>query len=70
MPLYLVQDSDRPIYVFASSMSDAVFKWQTAVAKENDDTVEGIGEPTGVTFLCSDYELIIDSDTVGVVDRK
>src|ERR1041385_685774 len=36
MPLFHVQDSDRPGWVIAENFAEAVRKWETAVAKEND----------------------------------
>lgn len=59
MPLFLVQDSDRPVYVVAADYSHAVAKWQQAVADENEIPIADVGEPDGINRLCDDCELIV-----------
>jgi|ERR1051325_298479 hypothetical protein len=57
MPLFHVQDSDRPGWVIAENFAEAVRKWETAVAKENDGDK---GEPPkGVSLIADDDEIIV-----------
>jgi len=63
MPLFHVQDSDRPGFVVAENYAEAVRKWQAAVSAENDG--EEPGNPQGVSLMCDDGDLIIDQDWVG-----
>ena len=62
MPLYLVQDSDRPLYIVADSWERAIGAWQQVILTENppqgDDTA--LDSPTGVQFLCHDNEIVVD----------
>ena len=60
MPLFYVQDSDRPAYVVAKTYSEAISKWQHAVTVENDG--EHAGNPDGVLLICGDDELIVAQD--------
>lgn len=60
MPLYYVQDDDRPGYVVADSYQAAEAKWLNAVSQENEG--ELIDSPSGITLLCKDQELIVDQD--------
>ena len=60
MPLFHVQDSDRPAYVVAKTYSEAVSKWQHAVSAENDG--EYAGNPSGISLLCDDDELIVEQE--------
>lgn len=60
MPLFHVQDSDRPGYVIAMNYSEAESKWREAVAKENDG--EDMGSPNGIALVCDDSDLIVDQD--------
>ena len=67
MPLYHVQDSDRPCWVVAASWNDALAQWRTLIAKENDDSDDA--DPQGIAYVCDNDELIIygvlQSDEVG-----
>lgn len=58
MPLFYVQDDDRPGYVVAENYADAERKWRAAVAEENDG--DDCGPPRGIAMLCEDNELIVD----------
>jgi len=59
MPLYNVQDDDRPMWVVAVDYHEAIIKWRKLVAYENpsDDPDEKI-EPAGISKICDDDELI------------
>jgi hypothetical protein len=56
MPLFRIQDTDRPAFVLATDFHEAIEKWQAAVAAENDGE---IFIPQGVEILAPDTELII-----------
>jgi uncharacterized membrane protein YidH (DUF202 family) len=60
MPLYLVQDSDRPLFIIGRSYQDAVVQWKQVVASENlddDGRLPDIQDPDGVQKLCDDDDL-------------
>lgn len=58
MPLFQIQDFDRPAYVIASDFKVAVAKWKTVVAKEGDYEIEDVNDPINVSMICSDRDLI------------
>lgn len=58
MPLFLVQDSDRPMYVKAESFGDAVALWERLIAVENDLDPDDVDYPLGVQYVAPDDELI------------
>ena len=60
MALYMIQDPDRPMYVMAGSMGDAVKKWQQFVALEDGLEFDDVEEPNGVSFLVEDYDCILE----------
>lgn len=55
MPLYHVQDDDRPMYVVANSFSHAISKWKDVIMEENDGEAS---DPKGVCLICEDDDLI------------
>lgn len=57
--LYLVQDSDRPMHVIASSWSEAIEKWKALVAKENEMEPAHLDEPSGIQLICGPDEIIV-----------
>lgn len=60
MPLFQIQDSDRPAFVLAQNYNQAVGRWQHAVAIENDGEM---GEPPqGVALVADDEDLVLDDD--------
>jgi hypothetical protein len=59
MPLFHVQDCDRPGFVFAEDFQKAADLWTEAVAVENETTVDEIGAPLGIARVCEDNELIL-----------
>ena len=58
MNLYHVQDADRPMWVYASDYSSAVFKWKALIAEENDEMIGEVVDPQGVSFICEEIDLI------------
>jgi hypothetical protein len=63
MPLFHVQDSDRPMWVIAPSFAEALDKWAKVVAEENDFTEDAglyLAEnpPNGIAHICNDHELL------------
>jgi hypothetical protein len=59
--LYLVQDSDMPMYVLASSWDEAVTIWQRRV---NEFCGEGDDQPSGVQLMTDgcielDYSAVV-----------
>jgi len=60
MPLYHIQDDDRPMWVMARDYSHAVSKWMVAVAQENKMEVKDVEEPRGVQLVCEDNDFITE----------
>ena len=59
MPLFLVQDTDRPMWVFAGDYGHACVKWKKRMAVENEmDNWEDVEEPQGINFICDDDEVL------------
>jgi hypothetical protein len=60
MPLFHVQDSDRPIYVVAADFNAAVGCWRQLLAVENPDDVAEchVANPCGVTLVAEDGEFL------------
>ena len=54
MPLFYVQDPDRPMHVIAKDLSEAWDKYANHILDESGDT----GDPKGITFVCDDEDLI------------
>lgn len=65
MPLYHVQDPDRPLWVVAKNYQDAIDKWKRVIAVENDDDLDAVDDPQGIAHICDDNELIITEGTNG-----
>jgi hypothetical protein len=63
MPLYLVQDADRPLWVVAESWQAALKQWQKQIAVENatpDNLLEAAdNDPQGILRICDNDELLI-----------
>lgn len=59
MPLFLVQDSDRPLWIVAKDYGEAESIWTDFVAKENDMKVQDVEPPQGISFICEDNDLIL-----------
>lgn len=56
--LFLVQDSDRPMYVLSENWSGAIDLWKTFIASENDMEASDVEEPTGVQLVADKDDLI------------
>jgi len=63
MPLFHVQDADRPAYVLAKNYSEAEERWRAVVGAENDweGDDDDFAPPLGIMFVCDDAELLLDS---------
>lgn len=62
MPLFLVQDDDRPMYVIEESWEHALAKWRAFVAWENKligDHALAMEGPQGIQLICGDEDLLI-----------
>jgi len=59
MPLYHVQDDDRPAFVVAEDYAEAINKWTQAVALEEDLDPESIDDPLGIALICDTDQLIL-----------
>lgn len=71
MPLFEVQDADRPMYVVDDNYSDALEYWKEAVAIENDIPTNEVEPPLGIRFVCVNDDLIININSVlGRMDTK
>jgi len=69
MPLFQIQDDDRPMYIVASDLQQAVQKWREVLDCENpDDDCSGT-QPQGIIFLASDDDLIADR-IVEITDKR
>lgn len=62
MPLFHVQDSDRPLWVVAKDYVDALESWREQIIHENEGEVS---EPQGVQHVCDDDELLIRGQLQG-----
>ena len=56
MPLYHVQDSERPAFIVADTFHDALTKWTHAYEAECDAEVE---QPISITCVAENDEIII-----------
>lgn len=59
MPLFQVQDDDRPMFVIASDWKGAIGLWSDQIRKENNMTADEVCEPNGITLICDDDALIV-----------
>lgn len=61
MPLFLVQDTDRPMWIFAMNYQQACNKWKKRMAAENeiDDWEIDVDEPQGINFICEDDDILL-----------
>ena len=64
MPLFHIQDNDRPGYVVAETYAEAESKWRKAVLNENDG--EDYGPPNGITLICTNRELMVEDNWVEI----
>ena len=62
MPLYLIKDNDRPLFVVAKNYGEAEYVWRKIVARENETTLDDVEHPKGINFICDDMELVLNGD--------
>ena len=62
MPLYLIQDTDRPLWVVGKNYGQAEHTWKKIVAKENEIKIDEVESPLGISFVCEDLDLILSGD--------
>ena len=73
MPLYHVQDSDRPMYVLADGWGEAVKLWQDRIRLENEEPDQEYGEPDqpqGVNLVCDDDEFLMVVEAPSAKDKE
>ena len=58
MPLFHVQDCDRPMFVKALDYNHAVQKFVTKMAEEDECRPEDITLPQGVQYVCDDDDFL------------
>ena len=68
MPLFQVQDHDRPLWIIATDFQDALEKWTAVVKVENDG--EDIGPPLGISWVASDEDVVVRADTLDMQDEQ
>lgn len=55
MPLYHVQDGDRPMFIIAADFETALAQWRCQILIENDDEQSCIeGAPDGIQCITDD----------------
>jgi len=59
MPLYLIQDSDRPLYIIAKDKNEAENLWKEQIAKENDMQPFEVEECDGINKIADNDEILI-----------
>ena len=64
--LFHVQDGDRPMYVVARDWSAALDAWWRVIRAENEG-VEDLGEPDGISMVARADDLLIDGRALGEV---
>lgn len=57
MPLFHVQDSDRPMWIVGKDWHDALAQWKAQISAENDGDES---EPLGIQHVCDNDELIVN----------
>jgi hypothetical protein len=67
MPLFHVQEDDRPGYVVAKNFIEAISKWQKAIYAEDPESWDDPADiaPLAVVLIAEDNELIIGDKWVG-----
>ncbi len=58
MPLFWVQDSDRPLWIKADNWQDALAQWKSVIAIENEMEEKDVDEPQGINFVADDRDLV------------
>lgn len=62
MPLFKVQDNDRPMWVAAANYEAALMSWSVIIASENEQIIADVEPPLGIQFICDDFELLVDAN--------
>lgn len=59
MPLYQVQDPDRPMHVHAPSWEQALAAWREVIVEENGEPEDGEEiTPFGIRYICEESEFV------------
>lgn len=67
MPLFEIQDDDRPMYVVAGSWRDALEAWENHCKFEYPGIVEnGETRPLGIRHVVDDHQILLDVESVEV----
>lgn len=64
MPLFEIQDADRPMFVIEKDYQAAVDRWNEVVGDENDLTPSEVEPPLGVRIVADNDNLIIGKSTL------
>lgn len=64
MPLFEVQDADRPMFVIEKDYQQAIDRWAEIVADENDLLRTEVEPPWGVRFIADNDCLIISKSVL------
>jgi len=59
MPLFHVEDTDRPVWVISPNWGLAMEYYNKAIALENECDVGDIEPPRGVSYICDDNDILI-----------
>lgn len=72
MPLFHIQDNDRPAWVVADDWNHAIKKWEKALVLEygEDEMEGGIEPPLGIQLVCEDRELIVGTGFLAEAERR
>lgn len=57
--IYLVQDIERPLWVVATSYTEALIRWEQNAARENDCAVWELDAPQGIQLVAEYDEVLI-----------
>ena len=65
MPLFLIQDDDRPMYVVDKGWKAALESWRKFIAMENEIHINEVEDPLGIQLVCKNDDLLIGSVNPG-----
>lgn len=65
MPLFYVQDDDRPLFVLARDFADAEAKYRMVIKRENDGDDFQYEPPKGINYVADDNDVVINEMPVG-----
>ena len=57
MPLFQIQDSDRPMFIFATDWGQALIIWRNILARENPDSDCSEEQPDGINYVADDNDV-------------